>query len=186
MYPWLGVLLLVAFLILGWVYLDRALNNKLSQMDEVLLQLLLVVLSVSGSILLAFYSGRGQAQREARGAFRQVKAHYEGLQRISAHAEDLREQLLREASRHDEHYVVGSEAAMGMQSVKWLIDQEIATAEVAVANWRDLLPDESAKLEEQIAVERAVRDQPRELSEDQIEELRAVGDAQPTREHGLN
>lgn len=172
-----GIALLVFAILLARFYVEKAAHNGLSQVDGVLLQLALFGLSTGGSALLTFVFSRRQAQREARGAFRQVKAHYEGLQTIASRADELRTQLRRMASRDEHRRVSINDAEGSIQTVQWLVEQQIATAEVAVANWQALLPEESAKLEQQIAAGREIREQPRELTEEEVQSLRAESEA---------
>lgn len=119
-----------------------------------LLQSATLFFTVWASVLLgkeAFASTSGKSiPPQARSAFRRVKNLYAALgrQRDAIDAEMARLDGLRDASQPD--LVDFEHARMGLITLKYLVVEQINTADDAMTDWREIVPDEVALIDEEV------------------------------------
>ncbi|MET8370569.1 hypothetical protein ABZU42_12670 [Micromonospora profundi] len=126
-----------------------------------LLQAITLIFSTAGSIFLTLASAKSAAddslRRHARSAFRRMRNLYEALGRLRT---EIDRQSVRLAglgtgstSRVDYEHV-----RAGFVALDQLVTEQIATADDALEDWRDIVPEEVQEIQEQ-ARKRAERDQ---------------------------
>lgn len=134
-----GISFLLSSLAVSLVFLWIASERNLSSLENVLLQIFSLGLGLIGSYILGQVSAREGARDlmkpHARSAFRRLIALYRGLSRIDI--------VIREAALtlSREEYV-----SSPLERIAGMATEQIATAEDALADWEDIVPEEVQEL----------------------------------------
>lgn len=121
-----------------------------SLLAAAILQAVTLVFSVYGSYMLGQVSARQAAQElvrpHARSAFRRMLNLYRALGRLQ---ETVGQQLTRLSSLEgmDDKTVGFEHVRASLILIEAVVVEQIATGEDAIEDWRDLVPDEVAKIE---------------------------------------
>ncbi|MDE0775854.1 MAG: hypothetical protein OSB43_06260 [Nocardioides sp.] len=161
--PWLvfaSVLLAVLTVLVG----TAETPNKFAAS---LLQAATIILSIYGAFVLGKDASRDAAQEQvsqhAKSAFRRLLTLYGALERLRAQSEA---EMVFLVGKHDGStgLVRLDLAQMSLDKVRLMSAEQIATGEDALEDWRDLAPDEVAR------IEAAARERDRER-QDETEEI---------------
>jgi hypothetical protein len=125
-------------------------QRQLSQLEFALFQIIEVALTLVGAFFVGQRSASAAAgdvvRPHARSAFRRLTSLYEGLGRLSNSIAERREFIARVANRNRASVDIAHvESQLDILAVQ--VTAEIATANDAMEDWRDLVPDEVARLE---------------------------------------
>ena len=130
----LGIFLAAA---VGFVILNFF--RSVSPVENALFQILISATGLLGSYLFGKSSARAGAldvvRPHARAAFRRVTTLYNGLYRLSIRIEELKER--------------GPDDRLDL--VQALVDEQIATGQDAIEDWRDIVPAEVEEIERRSA-----------------------------------
>ena len=122
-------------------------RRPLTPLEATLLQIVILGTGVTASYLISQKATKVAAKPQARSAFRRVKSLYSGLFYLKG--------LI------DRHRARNAKAAgQVIEVIEAVVDQQINTVADALEDWRDMVPEEVAKLEQQL------REQERVQSED--------------------
>lgn len=117
------------------------------------LQALTIVAGTVGTYVFAQASVQSAAQelisKQARSPFRRVRAIYQELGRLLQILDDEGSRLLMLRKGGDPATVDYEYVAMTLQMLRNSITAQVSTVDDAMADWRDLVPDEVAQIEEQ-------------------------------------
>lgn len=145
-------LLALTFIVAGIMVLIALRAKALGPLESAVLQGVNVVLSIYGGIVFS----RGERERAismtAKSSARRVLVNYETLGRTAAAIEGVR-QGLRDSS-DGSNKVPMHMVDVGLNGLINLVGTQIASADAAVKDWRDLAPHE---VDEEIASYRAER-----------------------------
>lgn len=135
-----GLIALAVLLAVATVYVGtRKVPNALA---AALLQAITLVFTIVGAYYFATASARVAAEEmvrpHVRSAFRRVQNLYAGLGR-----------LLREIDSQLDFHVGDDKAMLSLQLIKSIVIEQASTADDALEDWRDLVPDEIQQLEQQ-------------------------------------
>ena len=142
MWPYALVVALALACVAFVILLVRVSSNRpLTPLESILLQIVILGTGVSGSYLFSQRSAKAAAEQVvrpyARSAFRRVKSLYSGLFYLKA--------LM------DRHHESDTESASQIvQVIEAVVDQQVNTVADAMADWRDLVPEDVADLERQL------------------------------------
>ena len=160
-WPWstLGgvFLILVALLVSGYTILTAG-QRPLTQREQVLFQVIILGVGLFGTFLVGRESAKSAAKDvigpSARSAFRNVLSLYKGLGRLRQSVIERRAFL--DSVAESEGAVVSLSHVYGQLSVlSAQIIEQIGTADDALNDWRDLVPEEVAALEREAAARAA-------------------------------
>lgn len=133
--PWVPLFLIaVAFIVSGFsVYVST--YRPLSSFENTLLQAFSIALSVSGSFLFGKQSAVDAARQiikpHARSAFRRLMSLYRSLSRVADEIERASERRSREIT---------------IAKLKAIVLEKLATADDALEDWGDIVPEEVEEL----------------------------------------
>ena len=134
-----GVLFIIGSVAVSGLFLWVAAQRNLSALENVLLQIFSLGLGLTGSYILGQVSAKDGARDmmkpHARSAFRRLIALYRGLSRI--------DMVIKEAalSLSKDDYVLSP-----LERIAGMATEQIATAEDALADWEDIVPEEVQEL----------------------------------------
>lgn len=133
----------------------------MTQRETVLFQIIEVALTLYGAFFVGQKSARAAASEvvrpHVRSAFRRLLSLYQALGRLQSSIDDRRSFLDGNSKKGMVDLVhVGQQ--LDILAVQVVAD--LATADDAMEDWRDLVPDEVAKIEEAAGVRHPVRDIP--------------------------
>jgi len=139
---WLPIFLLVsAFLIVGLSVYTSSQRN-LTSLENTLLQIFALGLGLIGSFIFGKQSAK-EAARElikphARSAFRRLISLYESLSRVGYEIE--------------KHQSTNSNSSEGhtMAKLEAIVIEQLATADDALEDWNDIVPDEVSELKNRL------------------------------------
>lgn len=113
-------------------------KRALTSLEATLLQVVILGTGVSSTYFFSQTAARMAAKPHARSAFLRVASLYSGLFYIKRHI--------------DRHRQSGSEAGSETIAViEAVIDQHVRTVEHALEDWREIIPEEVAVLEKNLA-----------------------------------
>ena len=123
----------------------EASRRDFSQLDSVLLQLFSLFIGVTAS----FYFGRQSAKSaakeiikpHARSAFRRLLSLYKSLSRLAA---------VIEVSRRNKG--ISSEGISVLDRLQATVIEQIATADDALEDWRDIVPEDVEELQRRVRI----------------------------------
>lgn len=153
--PWLifgSVVLAVLTVVVGTA--DTKPGHEPNRLATSLLQAITLVFGTWGSFVLGKDASReaalGQVRQHAKSAFRRVLTLYKALGRLKAQAET--EMAFLEGKQDPVTGAVSLDLAhMGLDKLRLMSLEHIATGEDALEDWRDLAPDEVARIQAQAA-----------------------------------
>lgn len=133
----LAASLVVASVAMATVFLIVASNRELSTLELVTFQVMTLFLSLLGSFVggqqFADASSEQSLRRHAKSAFRRVLSLYRGLSRVAA--------LVAES---------GADAQKVLPIVEAVVKEQIDTADDALEDWREIVPEDAEALERAI------------------------------------
>lgn len=134
-----GLLLVLASIVIAIAFLLVAANRDLSDLETTLLQILTLGIGLAGSFVLGRQSARSAAREllkpHARSAFRRVLSLYRGMSNIGQAVESARA----------DH---GDSAALA--KLEGLVAAHLFTADDALEDWRDIVPEDVAEVESRL------------------------------------
>jgi hypothetical protein len=144
-----GVLVVGASLAFAWLMIQSAEVRRLTQLELILYESIVLGLGIIGSFVLGRASAKSAAgdvvRPHARSAFRRVVSLYEALGRIESSVADRRTVLIGIADEGGQISITHVESALDLIATQAL--EQIGTANDAMEDWRDLVPDEVANIE---------------------------------------
>ena len=149
---WSGLILIVAALLAAVGFIIVAIDRPLTQLEQVLLQLLPLALGLVGSFLFGRHSSKTAAREMIkvyiRPAFRRLVTLYEGLSR------------LHNMIKSEQQSSKGSEDAgdSGLSKIEVAVIDQIATADDALADWRDISPEDVEEFQGRLRDLKKMRD----------------------------
>lgn len=151
-----GVGLVAVAILFSIQMVNSAAEKGLSELELALFQALSLGLGLAGSFWIGQKTVRAATEDvirpHARSAFRRVLSLYQAFGRLSASVEDRRSLLRRIGlSREGEVPLDHVEAALDLLAVQ--VTEQIGTANDAMDDWRDLVPDDVAKVEAKAAAD---------------------------------
>lgn len=139
-----GYVTIVAAIIFGVVYIIVAASRLLTQLENVLLQLIILFLSIGASFAFgresANSAGKALIKPYARSAFRRSLSLYFGLSRFKAAIQDIR-QVNSNRSRNIPRSALDKLEAMATDLIYTAVD--------SLGDWHDIVPEDVDELLEQ-------------------------------------
>lgn len=139
-----GIVLLTGAIIVSAIFVVVAANRNLSALENVLLQVFSLGLGLIGSYVLGRESARDAAREmvkpHARSAFRRLLSLYRSLSRLAYAIQTI---------RSDGN--VNPETNNVLDKLEGIVVEQIATADDALEDWRDIVPEDVAELRAQLA-----------------------------------
>lgn len=136
-------------LVFAWSALIAA-NRELTPLESVLLQFFGLAVGVWASFSAGMEAGRkmeaSRTQASARSAFRRVTRVYEALGRLIESIETRRDVLYHHSGNGSDVRLSSVEAALDLLGVQ--VTEQLGTANDAMEDWRDLVPDQVRELEQ--------------------------------------
>jgi hypothetical protein len=121
--------------------------RDLTSLENVLLQVISLGLGLIGSYVLGRESARDAAKEmvkpHARSAFRRLLSLYRSLSRLAYAIETMREDGK-----------VHAETTQVLDKLEGIVIEQIATADDALEDWRDIVPEDVEELRAQLAPQR--------------------------------
>lgn len=138
----IGSALIVVAVMLGVTTVYVGTLRQPNTLAAALLQAITFVFSIVGAYFFATASARAAAEEmvrpHARSAFRRLRNLYEGLGRL------LAEVSAQIAIQDDD------KARLSLQILKSMVVEQASTADDALEDWRDLVPDEVERIEAEV------------------------------------
>ena len=135
MHNWFHFVLLTVCIVAAGTVVGLTAFRDLTTFEVGLLQLLVLATGLIGSYIFGRNSARAGAieviKPHARSAFRRVTALYISLYRLSARIEELK----------------GEKPDSRLDLIQALVDEQIATGQDAMEDWRDIVPEEVELIE---------------------------------------
>lgn len=139
----LGTLALLA--LLGFLVYVAAKRN-LTSMESVLLQIISLAVGVGASFFIGQWSARKAAKPHARSAFRRLLFLYQNLSRAATAIKSS------QSSESDESYQVL------FARLEEIIIEQLATADDALDDWNDIVPEDVAELKQKLQSDNTTED----------------------------
>jgi len=138
-----GIMLIGASIFLAVLFIYVAINRPLTSLENVLLQSISLCLGLIGSYVLGRESASNAAKDlikpYARSAFRRLLFLYYGLSRLAQAIQDIRKTSKSESiSMHV------------LDKLEVMVIDQIVTADDALDDWRDIVPEDVEELVERI------------------------------------
>lgn len=139
---WLPIFLLIsAFLIVGLsVYISS--QRELTSLENTLLQVFALGLGLIGSFIFGKQSAKEAAKElikpHARSAFRRLISLYESLSRVGYEIENYQSTNSNISEGHT------------MAKLEAIVIEQLATADDALEDWNDIVPDEVSELKNRL------------------------------------
>ena len=145
---WLPIfLVVVAFIIAGYSIFISS-QRTLTSLEETLLQAFMLVSGLVGSFYLGKQSAADAAKQiikpHARSAFRRLISLYESLSRVGVEIGNSKET---------------QSEALTIAKMEAIIVEQLATADDALEDWRDIVPEEVEELRNKLKTKRDHGDQ---------------------------
>jgi len=139
---WAGIALVVVSVGVGVLLVITAVNRELSSLEGALFQVLGLGAGLLGSYVLgrrsASVAAREMVKPHARSAFRRVLSLYSGLSRLAQIIERVRAEPDQQP------------ALAALDTLEAVIIEQIATADDALDDWRDLVPEDVEEVERKL------------------------------------
>lgn len=144
-----GIVLIVASIVVTGIFVIVAMYRNLTGLENVLLQVSSLVIGLLGSFVLGRESAREAAKDlvkpHARSAFRRLVSHYGSLSRLV-----MAIQNARPVNNSDPvHPSV-------LDKLESLVIEQIATANDALEDWRDIVPEDVEELRAKLVAMRTM------------------------------
>jgi len=124
-------LIVLSFLVSIFVVIVSG-SRDLTDLENVLLQLMILIFSLIGSFLFGKRSAKQAAQEiirpHARSAFRRVLSLYDSLSRVAFNIQDWRDR------QFDEVVLI--------EKLNAIVIEQISSADHALDDWQDIIPEE--------------------------------------------
>lgn len=120
-------------------FLHVSLKRELGPFEIVILQFFVLGLGMYGSFTFGKQSQHSVSKSHARSAFRRVWALYQSLS-----------QILAEIERDRKKKQNSQELVQALDKVGSLLSAQLLTADVALEDWRDIVPEEVSEIEENL------------------------------------
>ena len=132
---WVYILLLFTFAVASVAFVVLSSVQDLTPRENALFQVLISATGLIGSYIFGRTSARDAAleviRPHARSAFRRVTALYGGLYRLSEKIEEFKTE--------------DSDPRLDM--IQFMVNEQIATGQDAMEDWRDIVPEEVEEIE---------------------------------------
>ena len=126
------------------LFVNKASERKLSDLENIQFQVITMSIGLAGSYLLGGVTAREAAEHivrpHAKSAFRRVMALYASLGRLHNTMDKVKSTL-----------VPSPEAIAAIERFQDLVIEQINTSGNTIDDWGDLVPEEVAKVKEQLA-----------------------------------
>lgn len=143
-----GVLLILASIAVAVFFLVVAIYRPLTGLENVLLQVFSLGIGLVGSYVLGRESARDVAKElikpHARSAFRRLLSLYASLSRLA-----LAIQTARPVSNSETLH------SSVLDKLEVIVTEQIATADDALEDWRDIVPEDVEELRTRLAAKRS-------------------------------
>jgi hypothetical protein len=152
---WQGPILVAASVVLAAITVLVSTQPKPNAFAASLLQAITLVFGTYGAFILGKVATRSAAQEiirpHARSAFRRVQNLYAALgrQRAAVANEIVRLDGLRLET--NTQYIEFEHARASLAALEYMVIEQISTADDALEDWRDLVPEEVAEIEAEAA-----------------------------------
>lgn len=123
-----------------------SLNRDLTALESVLLQFITLALGTAGSFVLGNLSAQRLSKRHAKSAFRRVSHLYLSLSRLI-------EMITNARSSHD--FDVSTPTGRTLENVQVIVAEQIYTADDALDDWSDIVPEDLASFRKDLQERRA-------------------------------
>jgi hypothetical protein len=143
---WSGGILLFVSLVVAGFYVAVSLCRDLTALESVLLQLITLALGTAGSFVLGNLSAQRLSKRHAKSAFRRVSHLYLSLSRLI-------EMVTKARSSQD--FDVSTAAGRALDNVDVIVTEQIYTADDALEDWSDIVPEDLASFRKDLQDRRA-------------------------------
>lgn len=138
-----GITFVAGAIIVALIFVVVAAFRDLTALENVLLQVFSLGLGLIGSYVLGRESARDAAREvvkpHARSAFRRLLSLYRSLSRLAYAIETIRS----DCNAHPETIHV-------LDKLEGIVVEQIATADDALEDWRDIVPEDVAELRAQL------------------------------------
>ena len=126
------LVLVVASVVVAIAFVYLASVRTLTNLENVLFQIFALATGLTGSFIFGRQSARAAAREmiepHARSAFRRLRSLYDGLSRVA-------------------ETIVGTEDdTVKLKMIEAIVVEHISTADDALADWQDMVPDSVAEL----------------------------------------
>lgn len=132
-------LLIIISFSLVWFFLYIASQRNLSSLENIFLQIFILTTSLAGSFLLGKIFSQNSAydaiKPHARSAFRRVLALYGGLSRLA---------------KSVDNEINVSKKNNALEKIKAILIEQLATADDALEDWNDIVPEEVEEIESRL------------------------------------
>lgn len=139
-----GITLVVCAIVVAVIFVVVAAYRDLTALENVLLQVFSLGLGLIGSYILGRESARDAAREmvkpHARSAFRRLLSLYRSLSRLAYAIQTMRS----DSNAH-------AETTHVLDKLEGIVVEQIATADDALEDWRDIVPEDVAELRAQLA-----------------------------------
>lgn len=139
-----GITFVVSAIIISVIFVIVAAYRDLTALENVLLQVFSLGLGLIGSYALGRESARDAAKEmvkpHARSAFRRLLSLYRSLSRLAYAIQTM---------RSDDN--IHAETAHALDKLESIVVEQIATADDALEDWRDIVPEDVEELLAQLA-----------------------------------
>jgi hypothetical protein len=146
-----GTWLIVASVALAVITVVVSTQREPSKLAIGLLQGITLVFGTVGSFVLGKDASREAAQAlirpHARSAFRRVQNLYRALGRQQQAIRDEQYRLANLRGQSGGETVIFEQARASLATLEYMVVEQISTADDALEDWRDLVPDEVAAIE---------------------------------------
>ena len=122
-------------LVVAAFFVTVSLHRDLTALESVLLQLITLALGTAGSFVLGNLSAQRLSKRHAKSAFRRVSHLYLSLSRLI--------EMVTKA-RTSQGFDVNTPAGRALDSVDVIVTEQIYTADDALEDWSDIVPEDLA------------------------------------------
>lgn len=143
---WSGGILIAISLVVAAFYVAVSLNRELTALESVLLQFITLAIGTAGSFVLGNLSAQRLSKRHAKSAFRRVSHLYLSLSRLI-------EMVTRARSSYG--FDVSTPAGRALDNVEVIVTEQIYTADDALDDWSDIVPEDLASFRKDLQDRRA-------------------------------
>lgn len=143
---WLPIILVIVALVVACFSVYIASQREFTQLENALLQSFSLLFGLVGSFLFGRQSMRDAATEiikpHARSAFRRLISLYESLSRVA---------LEIESSKNSKE---NNSEKIALAKLEAIVIEQLATADDALEDWRDIVPSEVAELRKRLGAPR--------------------------------
>jgi hypothetical protein len=140
---WLPLLLIVVAFLVAGISIFIASQRPLTSLENTLLQAFSLAFGLTGSFLFGKQSATDAAKQiikpHARSAFRRLISLYESLSRVGAEIENSKN---------------SQSEAITIAKMEAIVVEQLATADDALEDWRDIVPEEVEELRSKLTTRR--------------------------------